>query len=80
MAIKNPHNKPPRWPPLATPVMPGDKVSPVIMVIFMLITITGETLSPGMTGVANGGHLGGLLCGFLMAILWPVSYRGKHDA
>lgn len=52
----------------------------VIMVIFMLITITGETLSPGMTGVANGGHLGGLLCGFLMAILWPVSYRGKHDA
>lgn len=52
----------------------------VIMVIFMLITITGETFAPGMTGVANGGHLGGLLCGFLMAILWPVSYRGKHDA
>lgn len=52
----------------------------VIMVVFMLITITGETIAPGITGVANGGHLGGLLCGFLMAFLWPVYYRGKHDA
>lgn len=52
----------------------------VIMVIFMLITITGDTFAPGISGIANGGHLGGLLCGFLMAILWPVSYRGKHDA
>lgn len=52
----------------------------VIMVVFMLITITGETIAPGITGVANGGYLGGLLCGFLMAFLWPVYYRGKHDA
>ena len=43
-----------------------------MMVIFMLITITSDSFVPGLSGVANGGHLGGLLCGFLLAFIWPV--------
>ncbi|MDF1763922.1 MAG: rhomboid family intramembrane serine protease [Oleibacter sp.] len=46
-----------------------------IMVFFMVLTIAGDSLVPGMSGIANGGHLGGLLCGFLLAILWPVSFK-----
>ena len=48
------------------------------VVFFMLLTITGDTLIPGLSGIANGGHLGGLLCGFLLAFLWPVKHSARH--
>ena len=51
-----------------------------IMIMFMLFTIVGDTVFPGLSGTANGGHLGGLLCGFLMAMLWPLPNRGNNDA
>lgn len=49
------------------------------VVFFMLLTITGDTLIPGLSGIANGGHLGGLLCGFLLAFIWPVHSSIKRE-
>ena len=47
------------------------------IVFLMLLTIAGDTLIPGLSGVANGGHLGGLLCGFLLAFVWPVTASAR---
>jgi len=52
----------------------------VIMVAFMLLSITTDTLFPSPGGTGNGAHLGGLLCGFVLAMIWPVSQRGKHES
>jgi len=35
----------------------------------------GDTLIPGLSGMAHGGHLGGLLAGFLLAVVWPKHSR-----
>lgn len=48
------------------------------IVFLMLLTIAGDTLVPGLSGVANGGHLGGLLCGFLLAFIWPVKSSARN--
>jgi GlpG protein len=52
----------------------------ILMVVMMLFTITGDTLIPGLSGIANGGHLGGLLVGFLLAVVWPVTKRGQDES
>lgn len=50
-----------------------------VIVFFMLLSITGDTLLPGQSVTANGGHLGGLLCGFLLALLWPVPTSSEPE-
>ena len=51
-----------------------------VMVFLMLLTLFGDTLMPGLSGMAHGGHLGGLLCGLLLALLWPVPDRGHYES
>lgn len=53
----------------------GYQVPPVlltVMVAWLLLTLLGDTVVPGLSGTAHGAHLGGLICGLLFAQLWPV--------
>ncbi len=43
-----------------------------VMVGWLLLTISADTLVPGLSGTAHGTYLGGLICGFILAIVWPV--------
>ena len=43
-----------------------------VMVGWLLLTISADTLVPGLSGTAHGAYLGGLICGFILAIVWPV--------
>ncbi|PHS62989.1 MAG: hypothetical protein COB09_12195 [Thalassobium sp.] len=43
-----------------------------VMVGWLLLTISADTFVPGLSGTAHGAHLGGLICGFILAIVWPV--------
>lgn len=45
----------------------------LVMVVFILISITSDTLMPGLLNFGNGAHLGGLLTGLLLAFIWPVT-------
>ncbi|MFY9179201.1 MAG: rhomboid family intramembrane serine protease [Venatoribacter sp.] len=47
------------------------------MVVLMLITIATDTVLPGISGTANGAHLGGLIAGLLLGLVWPV--RPSHE-
>ncbi len=49
-------------PPMLLPVMAG----------WLLLTMMGDTLVPGLTGIAHGAHLGGLISGMLLATVWPA--------
>lgn len=57
-----------------------------VMVGIMVLTLGADTLLPGLSGTAHGAHLGGLLTGLLLGLIWPVSSqqltssRGDHDA
>lgn len=53
-------------PPALLPLMAG----------WMLLTILGDQLIPGLTNTAHGAHLGGLVSGILMAMMWPARQRG----
>lgn len=46
-----------------------------VMVFLMCLTMLGDTLIPGLSGMAHGGHLGGLLAGLLLAVVWPKHSR-----
>jgi GlpG protein len=52
-------------PPILLPVMVG----------FLLLSLMGDSLVPGLTGTAHGAHFGGLLSGFILAALWAVISR-----
>ena len=54
-------------PPAMLPLMAG----------WMLLTILGDQLIPGLTNSAHGAHLGGLVSGILMAMIWPSRQRGE---
>lgn len=51
-----------------------------VMVFFMALTMFGDILIPGLTVAGHGGHLGGLLCGLFLALIWPVSSRRIHES
>ncbi|MBM95213.1 MAG: hypothetical protein CMI09_05130 [Oceanospirillaceae bacterium] len=53
-------------PPAMLPLMAG----------WMLLTILGDQLIPGLTNTAHGAHLGGLVSGILLAMIWPSRQRG----
>lgn len=44
-----------------------------IMVGWLLLTLMGDTLVPGLSGTAHGAHFGGLLAGLLCAFIWPAN-------
>ena len=46
----------------------------------MVIMLFGDTVVPGLSGSAHGGHLGGLLCGFLLAVIWPNPNRRNNES
>lgn len=48
------------FPPMILPVMVG----------IMLITMGADVVIPGITGTAHGAHLGGLIVGMLLGLLW----------
>lgn len=52
-----------------------------VMVGWLLLTIGADTLVPGLSSTAHGAHIGGLLTGFLLALIWPVKQfqRGSDD-
>lgn len=52
-----------------------------VMVGWLLLTIGADTLVPGLSATAHGAHIGGLLTGFLLALIWPVKQfqRGSDD-
>jgi len=62
---------------LATPYQLPAALLPV-MVGWLLLTLMGDTLVPGLSGTAHGAHFGGLLCGLLLAWLWPESARSRR--
>jgi len=47
------------------------------MVVWLLLTMFGETLIPGLTGIANAAHIGGLATGVAIAAIWPLSDKDK---
>lgn len=51
-----------------------------VMVFFMALTMFGDIVIPGLTAAGHGGHLGGLLCGLLLALIWPASPRRNHES
>ncbi|MBN57284.1 MAG: rhomboid family intramembrane serine protease [Thalassolituus sp.] len=51
-----------------------------VMIFFMVIMLFGDTVVPGLSGSAHGGHLGGLLCGFLLAVIWPNPNRRNNES
>lgn len=57
-----------RIPPILLPLMVG----------WLLLTISADTLVPGLSGAAHGAHLAGLICGFILAVLWPVKSAVHH--
>lgn len=44
-----------------------------IMVGWLLLTLMGDTIVPGLSGTAHGAHFGGLLAGLLCAFIWPAN-------
>lgn len=49
------------FPPMLLPVMVG----------IMLLTIATDVVLPGVTGTAHGAHIGGLVAGLLLGLVWP---------
>lgn len=43
-----------------------------LMLGWLLLTLFADTLFPGLSGTAHGAHLGGLIFGLTMALLWPT--------
>lgn len=41
------------------------------MLVIMLIGIATDSIFPGVTGTAHGAHLGGLIAGLLLGLIWP---------
>lgn len=53
----------------------GYQVPPVlltVMIAWLLLTLLGDTVVPGLSGTAHGAHFGGLICGLLLSQLWPA--------
>jgi len=46
-----------------------------VMVAWLLLTLLGDTVVPGLSGTAHGAHFGGLLTGLLLAQLWPANKK-----
>lgn len=46
-----------------------------VMVGIMLITIFADTVIPGVTGTAHGAHIGGLVTGLLLGLVWPSKHQ-----
>lgn len=44
-----------------------------VMVGWLLLTLMGDTLVPGLSGTAHGAHFGGLITGALLSLVWPMS-------
>ncbi|WP_221799606.1 rhomboid family intramembrane serine protease [Oceanobacter mangrovi] len=49
-----------------------------LMAGFLLLTMAGDSIIPGLSGTANSAHLGGLVCGLLMAWVWPLSLHERQ--
>lgn len=49
-----------------------------LMAGWMLLTIMGDQLMAGSSDTAHGAHLGGLVAGILMAMIWPHRQRGTE--
>ncbi len=50
---------------------PFPRVFLPVMVGIMLLTIATDSVFPGITGTANGAHLGGLIAGLFLGLIWP---------
>lgn len=51
-----------------------------VMVAWLLLELTADTMIPGLTSTAHGAHIGGLLAGFAMAALWPAAKQYSTDS
>lgn len=51
-----------------------------VMVAWLLLTLTVDTMIPGLTSTAHGAHIGGLITGFALAAVWPVRYKKSTDS
>lgn len=50
-----------------------------VMVGWLLLTMMSDSLLPGLTGIAHGAHLGGLIAGMLLATVWPSKRPAAPD-
>lgn len=50
-----------------------------VMVGVILLTMTADTLFSGITHTAHGAHIGGLIAGLVLGVLWPVSKQVKNS-
>lgn len=48
-----------------------------VMAGWMVLTIMGDQLIPGLTNTAHAAHLGGLISGIVLASVWPYRQRGS---